>query len=93
MDASGDQYGEDPVAPGHRVPDNLAVVRYPWDDGHAPLGRIEFRDALRAAHPDHVVAPAKGVLHHVLSELPGGSRDAGLYHRHPSRSLEPAMAA
>ena len=36
-----------------------------------PLERIEFRDALRTAHPDHLIAPVKRVLHHVpaLDEL------------------------
>ena len=91
MDTYGGHHGEDPVAPRHRFPDDLAVVRRPRYDGHAPLERIEFCDALLTAHPDHLVAPVQRVLHHVLSELPGGSHDADLHRTYPSRSPELAI--
>src|SRR5215472_16679177 len=85
VDSPGDQHGEHPVAPGHRCADDLAIVGRPGYDGDAPLERIELRDALLTAYADHLIAPAQRVLHHVLAELSGGSHDADLHHRCPSR--------
>ena len=80
MDTPGGQHGENPVAPRHRFADDLAVVCRSGYDGHAPLERIEFSDALLTADADYLVAPVQRVLHHVLSGLPGGSHDADLHH-------------
>jgi hypothetical protein len=69
--------------PRYRLPDDLAVVGRSGYDGDAPGERIEFGDALLTAHADHLIAPVKRVLHHVLSELSGGSHDTDLHHVYP----------
>ena len=51
--------------------------------GTAATTSISIRksgDALLTAHADHLMAPVKRVLHHVLPELPGDSHDADLHH-------------
>jgi hypothetical protein len=65
-----DQHGEHPVTPCDSLPDNLAVVRSAGDFGDAPFERVELPDALLAAHANHLVAPVKRVLRHVLPSLP-----------------------
>src|SRR2546430_1124849 len=84
VDTPGDQHGEDPAALRYRLPDDLAVVGRPGYDGDAPGERIEFGGALLTAHADHLIAPVKRMLHHVLPELPGGSHDADPHHTYLS---------
>src|SRR5689334_25202041 len=72
------QYGEHPIAPVDRAPDDLAVVRRSRNDADALLEGVELADALSPAYPDNLVAPIQRVLHHVLPELPGGSDNADL---------------
>jgi hypothetical protein len=83
VDTPGDQHGKNPVAPRHRLADDLAVVGRPGDHSDLPGECIELCDALLAAHAGHLIAPVKRVPHHVLSELAGGAYNADPHHVSP----------
>ena len=84
---SRNQDDEYSVASCDGPPDDLGVVRRPWDDRHAVLERVEFRDALLPTHSDNLVASVERVLHQVVAELPRRANDAHLHPAlvHPSR--------
>ena len=70
------QHDEDSVAPRNGPLDGFGVVRRSWNDRHASLKRIEFRDALLPAYADDLVASIECVLHQVLTELSRSADDA-----------------
>ena len=76
MDAPRHEYYQHSVAFGYCFLDDLRVVRRSWDDRDASFEPLELAHALLPADADHLVAPIKRVLDHVLPELPGRADDA-----------------
>src|SRR5690606_32070556 len=80
VDAVRDQDGENPVAPGDRLPDHLAVVGRPRHDGDAALELLELLDALLPADADDLVAAVEAVADHVAPQLARRPDDADPLH-------------
>src|SRR5215204_5529544 len=91
VDAPRHEYYQHSVAFRYCFLDDLRVVRRSWDERDASFEPLELAHALLPADADHLVAPIKRVLDHVLPELPGRADDADPHRGQttPRRQLRP----
>jgi hypothetical protein len=63
----GNQNSEYAVTPCDSFFNNFAIIRSARDDCDAPFERVEFAYATLPADTNHLIAPGKRVLYHVLA--------------------------